>query len=107
MEKPKNTDPNEEEKFGAGIDMESDLTKLDVIKIRNIKEVTPKKGKKNIVTISYIEFKNAFFSKKVKEVTELIRLDFINDNDSTKFIFTLNQYKKIPKENELITLDNQ
>ncbi len=107
VEKPKNTDPNEEEKFGAGIDMESDLTKLDVIKIRNIREVTPKKGKKNIVTITYIEYKNTFFSKKVKEVTELIRLDFINDNDSKKFIFTLNQYKKIPKENELITLDNQ
>ena len=104
VSKPSNINPEDEEKFGADIMMESELSKLDKMKIKDIKNFELVKKKKNVLQIDYVQLTNSILSKTPKEKMGKLIIDFINENDSKKFVFTLTQYKKIPQENELVPI---
>lgn len=106
VSKPSYTNPEDEEKFGTDIMMESELSKLDKIKIKDIRNFELVKKKKNVLQIDYVHLTNSILSKTPKEKMNKLIIDFINENDSKKFVFTLTQYKKIPQENELVPIQS-
>lgn len=83
------------------INHESELARLDKIKIQDIIKVETQQNNKNVVNIQYYENKENFFTKKVSQSTQVMIVDFINSRDARKFILSINQLNKIIDENPI------